>query len=402
MNHRILIALLTFLCPLSLYAGDAESRIKDLQARVAQQDFKDGKLRQELLAFAREHVGSSHYGAAMTALRAVPSPFDKLDEKAIDDDLRKVLSISGLVAYFRPHDRAVAHVAISQDGLLMATSGWDNVVHLHKFEGKEPKSWAKLDGSPSAVVFSPDSKLLFAGCKDTRVLGWYVTGAAPKEKYALSGHKTRPFVLAVAPKGKMIASGSDQPILRVSNLHEREPETWVELDRDKFPAVGISSLAFSHDGKFLAASHHVGQESLRLWDASGEFLDEKRLPPTTARILACSPTSPIIAFAGEDEEIHLWNFGGEKIEKTHKLTGHAKRGLMPPVKALAFSADGKLLASAGADKWVRIWDVGKGEKTHGWQLEDEPRALAFATDSRHLAVGNSDGTLFVLRMSSLP
>jgi hypothetical protein len=38
---------------------------------------------------------------------------------------------------------------------------------------------------------------------------------------------------------------------------------------------------------------------------------------------------------------------------------------------------------------------------HEWHLLDEPRAAAFASDSRHLAVGNNDGTLYVLRLEAL-
>ncbi len=402
MNSRVLLPVLSILFSTQpLHAGDANSRLKDLQARVANQDFNNDNLRRDLLVFAREQVGTSLYAPAMNALRATPSPFDKLDDKAIDEDVRKTLSIAGLVGLLQPHHRAIAHVTISFDGTLLATSGWDNVVHLHKLGDKEPKSWAKLDGSMSGLAFSPDGKLLFTGCRDSRMLGWDLTGAEPKEKEALSGHKTRPFVIAITPKGKMLASGSHEPILRISNLNEREPETWVELDRDKSGAVGVSSLAFSHDGKYVVAGHRVGMNSLRIWDASGEFLDEKRLPGATARVIACSPTAPIVAFAGDDAEIHVWNFAGEKIDRLHKLSGHAKQGLMPPVKALAFSADGKLLASSGEDKRVRIWDAKTGEKVREWHFVEEARALAFASDSRHFAVGNSDGTLYLLRLEAV-
>jgi WD40 repeat protein len=385
------------------WGGDdaIKARLKNLQERVARKEFDNDNLRRDLLAFARMHVGTPLHTAAMVTLRNVPSPLDKLDENSIDAEVRKTLSVSRLVAYLRPHGRAVAHVAISCDGDFLATSGWDNVLHIHKLGAKEPKSWAKLDGSPSGLAFRPDGKMLFAGCRDTRVLGWELTGAEPKEKDALSGHKSRPFAVAITPKGNMLASGSSQPILRISNLNEREPESWVDLDRDKFPAVGISSLAFSHDGKYLVAGHLIGKDSLRIWDVSGEFLDDKHIPGATARLIACSPTAPIVAFADDDGAIHVWNFGGKMVDKLHKLAGHAKKDLTPPVKALAFSADGKLLASAGQDKRLCIWDVSKGDKVHEWHLLDEPRAAAFASDSRHLAVGNNDGTLYVLRLQAL-
>src|SRR5688572_26422124 len=87
-------------------AGDdaAKSRLKELQIRVIKQEFADDKLRQDILTFCREQVGTPLYPKAIEALRPVPSPFDKLDANAIDAEDRRFLSIAGLVAYVRPHD----------------------------------------------------------------------------------------------------------------------------------------------------------------------------------------------------------------------------------------------------------------------------------------------------------
>src|SRR5829696_5262990 len=104
MFRRLLLLALTIqACLLPSYAGDAKTRLQDLQSRVAKKDFQDDRLRRDLLAFASAHVGTPHYGPALDALRAVPSPLDKLDTKAIDDEARKILSIGPLVAYLRPH-----------------------------------------------------------------------------------------------------------------------------------------------------------------------------------------------------------------------------------------------------------------------------------------------------------
>lgn len=387
----------------SAQAGDdkAQARLKEMQVRVAKQEFENDKLRRDLLAFMRAQVGTPLYAKAIEMLRQIPSPLDRLDAKAIDEEERKFLSIRELVGYIRPNNRAIASVALSFDGTLLATSGWDNIVHVHKLGDKEPKSWAKLEGNLSGVAFSPDGKTLATGGGDTSVLFWDLTGAKPKKKHALAGHKNRPFSVVFSPKGTMFVSGSLDPVLRIWKLDEPEPELWAALANETVPSVGVSALAFSHNGKYLVAGSLLGKETLRIWDAAGAFLDERLLPGANARLLACSPTEPIVAFAGDDAEIHLWNFGGAKIEKLRKLPGHAGKAFSPPVKALAFSPAGKILASSGQDKRVCLWDVASGNKLREWQFLDEARALAFASDGRHLAVGNSDGTLYLLRLEAL-
>jgi WD40 repeat protein len=402
-NPVLLPILLILFITLPASAGDdkAKARLKELQIRVIKQEFQDDKLRRELLAFCREQAGTPIYAKAIEALAPCPSPLDRLDAGAIDEEDRKFLSIGALVGYIRPHNRAIASVAISCDGTLVASSSWDNTVHVYKFGDKEPKSWANLDGSPSGVAFSPDGKLLATGCGDTQVILWDLTDARPKQEHKLSGHKNRPFSLAFSPTGKMLASGCYDPVLRLWKLDDLTPEVWAVLANEKTSSRGISSLAFSHDGKYLVAGSHIGKETLRIWETAGNFLEEKAIPAALARLVACSPTAPILAFAGDDSEIHLWDLGGARVEKKSKLSGHTGKALPPLVKALAFSPNGKILASSGQDKRVRLWDIAGGGKLREWHLNAEARALAFSSDGRHLAAGNSDGTMFILRLEAV-
>jgi WD40 repeat protein len=398
MNSRML-PLVLLLFPASLALTGDDTRFKTLQARVAKQDFANDKLRREILTFAHAHVGTPLYAKAIDVLRSVLCPLDRLDENAIDADERKTLGIRELVAVVRPNNRAIASVAISFDGTLLATSGWDNVVHIYKLGDKAPKSWAKIDGSPSGIAFSADSKWLACGCADTHAIVWDVSGEKPKEAYKLSGHKSRPFAVAFPPKGPGFASACADPVLRLWKLEDLTPEVWAVIAKDKAPSRGISSLAFSHDGKQLIAGSMIGNPTLRIWDASGAALVEKSPPAAQAKLVACSPTQPILAFAGDDGVIHLWDLGKSPIEKLRTINAHEGKKA-PLIKALAFSPDGQTLASSGQDQCVRLWDVATGKKQREWQLLDEARALAFSSDGRHLSVGNSDGTLYILRLAS--
>ncbi|MBI1832643.1 MAG: WD40 repeat domain-containing protein [Planctomycetes bacterium] len=400
----ILLSALSFLIlPPGATAGDdiAKARLKELQVRVVKQQFESDTLRRDLIAFAREQVGTPLYPRAIEALRVCPAPVDRLDVKAIDDGDFAAIGIDQLVGVVRSHGRAVASLAFSFDGGLLASSSWDNTAHISKLGGKEPKSWATLDASPSGIAFSPDGKQLATGCADTQTIVWDLSGEKPKQEHKLSGHNNRPFALAFAPKGKTLASGCFDPVLRIFKLDDLTPEVWSVVTKEPMAARGIWSLAFSHDAKYLVGGSHFGKETLRVWDVSGQALQARAVAPALARVVACSPTEAMFAFAGDGPAIQLWGCEKDRIEKIRAMPGHSGQGLPPAVKALAFSPDGKLLASAGQDKHVRLWTVSTGEKAREWKLNVEPRALAFSSDGRHLAIGNSDGTIYLLRLEKV-
>ncbi len=395
------IVILLFTSPIRAGEATPQASLASLQQRVAKREFAGDKLRLNVVAFARQQVDTTHYLAAIDLLRQVRSPLDALDAGEIDAEDRKLLALPDVVAYFRAHGRAVAHIAFNSDSSLVATSGWDNVVHLHKLGGKEPVSFAKIDGSPSGIAFHPDGKLLATGCGDTRVIVWNLSTNPPKEEYRLSGHKNRPFVVAYSPTGRMFASGCYDPVLRVLKFDDPNPEVWAVLANEKTASLGIASLAFSHDGKHLVAGSHIGKEALRIWEVSGNLLNEKTLNAFRARTVACSPTEAIFAFAGDDEAVQLMRIGAERVEKLHAIRAHTGKGVLPVVKAMTFAPDGRNLATAGQDKQVRLWNVATGKVSVTWILPVEPRALAFSLDGRHLAVGTGDGTVLVLRLGAL-
>ena len=381
-------------------AGDkAGPALKELLRRAADPQHAESA-RLDLLKWRRDNAGHALRMRAVEAIMKLPSPADRLKAEAIPLDDRKFLSIPGMVAYFRAHHRAVASVGFSPDGKLLATSSLDNTVKLYRLGGDEPKEWATLEGSPSSIAFSPDGRLLATGTLDSRVLIWDLTGAKPKQQHAIAGHKNRPFAMTFSPSGRMLASGCYDPVLRLWKFDDAEPEAWAALANEVAPAFGIFSLSFSHDGRHLVAGNYVGKQTLRIWDVLGNYLEELDVPATKARLVVCSPVDAVLATAAEDAPIRLWSIVGGKAEPTLTLAGHQGKGTPPAVKALAFAPKGQSLASAGQDRKLVLWNVADGKMMRHWDLLDEVRALAFSSDGRHLAVGNDDGTMYILRLEA--
>jgi WD40 repeat protein len=111
------------------------------------------------------------------------------------------------------------------------------------------------------------------------------------------------------------------------------------------------------------------------------------------RALAFSPAGGVLASASADRSIRLWDI--EDGKELASLPGHTGA-----VLALAFSPDGKFLVSAGADHTVRLWNV-ETRKQAGkvLSLQATVNAVVISDDGKKLATGDHDGTIKIWDIS---
>jgi WD40 repeat protein len=146
----------------------------------------------------------------------------------------------------------------------------------------------------------------------------------------------------------------------------------------------VSSLAYSPDGKLLAA---VGAgRALTLWDAvTGK--EVRWFPNINQPIgLAFSPDGKLLATT-DNPFCYLWDVATGK--EVRRLKGHGN-----VVRGVAFSPDGKLAATAGADGTVRLWDPATGEERRRIDCRSgEVCRLAYSPDGKWIASTSMDGTI---------
>lgn len=207
--------------------------------------------------------------------------------------------------------------------------------------------------------------------------------AIPKIK-PLAGLKPQIFDLSYSPDGKLIALAGFQEVRLL------DPVTKKVIAELTGHADAVRAIAFSHDGKLLAAAGGLPARSgeVRIWD-----VEQRKLLHTIHGHSDCifavafSPDGKSVATSSYDKLIKLWDVQSEKEIRTFK--DH-----IDAIYALVFTPDGKRLISGAADRTVKIWDVATGERLYTLSdPQDGINTIALDPTGKFIAAGGLDKTI---------
>ena len=313
----------------------------------------------------------------------------------------KVVSSSGVVRLFDRetgsvlreflgHGGIVFSASLSPDGKILATSSQDNTVRFWETQtGRQVRQtsisddvaldqgkWLPSDDRPR-LAFSPKQNLLAVAMPDHTIRLWEVPSG--KELRRLSGHEDNVHSLAFSPDGRLLVSGGRDEKARVW-----EVETGRQVRQLAGHQSWIECVAFSSDNRTVASGSQ--DHTVRLWDCS----NGKEILPATAPehwILGAtlSPDGKWVATGGP-AGLCVWAAGTGRLLYKNRAIGW--------VRCVAFSPDGKCLASGSWEHGLYLWKVSEEDEKVALaemeHVEGAVSAVAFAPDAKIPAPGSSE------------
>lgn len=306
------------------------------------------------------------------------------------------------------HAEAVNALAFSPKGDILASGSTDKTIKL--WEVSSGQAVRTLTGHPKALidlVFNPEGSML-ASASTKAIKLWEVSSG--QEVGTLTGHSDSIMNIAFSPDGQLLASGSTDKTIKLWDVSTRSEKHTLEYSHE------IRSIAFSPNGDMLVSGN--SDMKVALWEvATGHQLrameghsrdimksDKPRFINSGVSAVAFNADGSLVASAGEDLTIRIWEVSTGKELRT--LTGHtteegevriaSKDYLMVfvGINDIAFSPDGKWLASGGMDHTARLWEVATGNEAQTLTGHTSSvKAIAFSPDSRWLASGSGDKTI---------
>jgi WD40 repeat protein len=378
----IVIYLLTGTRPFQLFdIADRNWAWQDYWQRSIQTDRVKAPQLATILDRAIDLDAASRFSSALEMLAAIRDCYPHLPPTPANWYCRHILTRHhGLFA-------AIKSIAISPHLPIVATGSEDKTIRLWNIDtGTEMAILSGHQKSVETIAFHPHKLgLLYSGDRAGIIKLW--RGVDGEELNSIDTQQNKVNVLAISPDGKLLISGGSDKTIKIWHLDlscDRSIEHLVTL---KHHQLSVNSLAFNpieNDVKFASVS---SDRRVLLWGLESKTpLSIFTAHTQPVKTLAFSPDGKLLATAGDDGSIQIWDIDSRKLTQT--LSAHPWT-----ISALSFLADGNTLTSASWDGTIKFWQISTWQEIECLSTHSaEVLAMQICKKGQYIITGSRDCT----------
>jgi uncharacterized protein with WD repeat len=295
------------------------------------------------------------------------------------------------------HSDYVSAVAWSPDGKRIASASGDHTVQVwDAANGGHVLTYRGHSSDVTSLAWSPDRKNIVSGSVDKTVQVWNATSG--NQIYTYNGQSDAVFDVAWSPNGKRIASASNDGSVQIwdafTGMHVISHLSPLNIKLIRAP---WNAVAWSPDSKYIAIGG-VG-DAIVLDSTTGNIKGYYGHHGGSIHSLSWSPDGAYLAIGRDDTTVQVWNVA--TTVNVYTYMGHNS-----DVFTVAWSPDGKRVASGSGDGLVQVWDALTGDHVYTYRGHADyypghltsgkaVNAVAWSPDGKRIASGSDDMTVQV-------